>query len=143
MTAWRHLSMKSLLFGLIGYMISTAFVLFVKFIKDAQHKNDKALEMLAKALNTTATPAFRAFIHQRESESVEDVMNAWKAHVISAPNSGKIHDWILDMNMHGMIAISVLVIFIMFSCYLIHIYRSHLTCFQEHYAFAHKFSEHL
>merc|ERR550537_866903 len=143
MTAWRHLSMKSLLFGLVGYMLVSGFVLFVKFIKDAEAKNDAIMGMLAKAANTSATPSFKAFVHARESESVEELLSSWQAHVAAGGHSGKIHEWILDMNWHGMIAIIVLAIFICFSCYLIHIYKSHLTCFQEHYKYAHNYQDHL
>jgi len=145
MTAWRHLSMKSLLFGLVGYMLASGFVLFVKFLKDAMAKNEASVGLLAKALNTTATPAFKAFVHERESESVQMVMENWKAHIasIGSEDLGKIHEWTLDMNFHGLLAILVLAVFVLFSFYLIHIYRSHLICFQEHYKYAHNYQDHL
>lgn len=146
MTAWRHLSMKSLLFGLVGYMLASGFVLFVKFLKDAMAKNEAAVGLLAKALNTTATPAFKAFVHERESESVQSVMANWRAHVLSMGGTedlGQIHEWTLNMNFHGCLAILVLSLFVLFACYLIHIYRSHLVCFQEHYKYAHNYQDHL
>jgi len=144
MTAWRHLSMKSLLFGLVGYMAASGFVLFVKFIKDAQAKNAAAVSMIAKTLHTAATPAFKAFLRERETESVAKVEAAWNATLsASADHRGKINEWILDMNVHCIIGLIVLALFVCFSCYLLHIYHSHLKCFQEHYKFASNFTQHL
>lgn len=142
MTAWRHLSMKSLLFGLVGYMLASGFVLFVKFIKDAEAANGKAVAMIAKKLHTSATPAFKAFIRERETESVASAAAAWNA-TGAAADHGKIHEWILDMNVHAAIGFMVLALFVCYACYLVHIYHSHLRCFQEHYKFASAHTQHL
>lgn len=61
MTKWRHFSMKSLMLGLMGYMLTAGAILSVKFVKDAEGKVEK------KELNLTnhiiiAILVFAAFL---------------------------------------------------------------------------------
>lgn len=134
MTAWRHLSMKCLMNGMVFYMLATGSVLFVKFIKDATAKNHQIMVDLAKHLGTELTPCFVKFIHEHSADEGRAALKAAFERLPSCENT--INEWPLRMEVHYALAGCVVTACAMFASYLHYIKRSHHECFQAHYKYA-------